>query len=87
LVPEEVAPAAQELHVLGAVAEVGERFDRFPDREVDDLQVVAERFDTGGVAGLVLEAPSVPCTDLRHRVDPGQVQSEVVDKRVVDRCP
>ena len=42
---EEVMTASEKLDVAGAVGEIGEGVDRGPHREVDDLEVVLERFD------------------------------------------
>ncbi|HEY7070084.1 MAG TPA: hypothetical protein VH479_08225 [Acidimicrobiales bacterium] len=70
-----------------AVGEVGQRVDRRPHREVDDLQVVVEHLDAGGVARLVLEAPHEAGAGLGQGVDALQVGPEAVDAGVLDRRP
>ena len=82
---EELSPPTQELSVPRPIGEVGQRLDRFPDREVDDRECVVERIDARRVAAVVFETPHEAGTRLRQFVDRIQVRTKVVDHRVVDR--
>lgn len=66
---EELAAAAEELHVRRAVGEVRQGVDRLPQAEVEDLQGVLEGGDAGGVAALVLEPPDEPGARVGQRVE------------------
>ena len=71
----------------GPVGEVREGVDGFPHAEIDDLELVLEQLDVRGVATVILKPPHKSGTAVRESVDPVEIQTKLVDARIVQRRP